>query len=127
MLLAGKITGGAANSGLLNSIDNQNDFAGSADSGQRNSLQGNISATISEVLPNGTYVVRGERWLTLNQGDEFIRITGIVRAEDIGTDNLVDSTRVADARISYGGRGALADSNKAGWFTRFFFNPRFPL
>jgi len=111
---------------LQNSISASRDFDGTGSSSQRNSLSGNITVTVSEVLPNGNLVVRGEKSLTLNQGDEFIRISGIVRPVDIRTDNSVLSTRVADARIIYGGRGALADANQQGWLARFFNSPLWP-
>jgi len=102
------------------------DFDGSAQSKQSNSLKGNISVVVSEVLPNRNLVVRGEKWLTLNQGDEFIRITGIVRPQDIEPDNTVPSYLVADARIGYGGTGPVADSNVLGWLTRFFISAALP-
>lgn len=108
------------------SIDADRDFDGSAKSNQSNSLTGNISVVVSEVLPNGNLVVRGEKWLTLNQGDEFIRITGIVRPQDIEPDNTVPSYLVADARIGYGGTGPVADANVLGWLTRFFISAVFP-
>ena len=83
--------------------------------------------TVHQVLPNGTLVVRGEKNLRLNQGSEFIRLTGLVRVEDINRNNQVSSQNVANANISYAGRGVLNDSNSAGWLTRFFTHPLFPL
>ncbi|MBO0181231.1 flagellar basal body L-ring protein FlgH, partial [Vibrio parahaemolyticus] len=76
--------------------------------------------TVYQVLPNGVLRVRGEKWLKLNQGDEFIRLTGIVSASDISPDNTLSSQRIADARITYAGRGSFADTNTAGWLTQFF-------
>ena len=111
---------------LQTSISAARDFSGEGSSSQKNSLSGNITVTVAEVLPNGNLVVRGEKVLTLNQGDEFIRISGIVRPVDIRTDNSVLSTRVADANIVYGGRGALADSNQQGWLARFFNSSLWP-
>lgn len=102
------------------------DFDGTGESEQSNSLKGNIAVVVSEVLPNGNLVVRGEKWLGLNQGDEFIRISGIVRPEDIQPDNTVSSLLVADARITYGGTGPIADANTLGWLTRFFISAVFP-
>jgi flagellar L-ring protein precursor FlgH len=95
-------------------------FDGAAKSDQSNSLRGSISVTVSDVLPNGVLIIKGEKWLRLNQGDEYIRITGMVRPQDIGTDNTILSSKVADARIAYGGTGAFDDVNKQGWLTRFF-------
>ena len=72
-------------------ITQERDFQGDAESDQSNRLQGSITVTVSEVLPNGLLVVRGEKWMTLTQGQEFIRIKGIVRQEDISPDNTISS------------------------------------
>lgn len=95
-------------------------FAGDGSSSQSNQLSGQITVTVAQRLSNGNLVVRGEKWLTINQGKELIRISGIVRPQDINPDNSVSSSRVADARIAYTGRGSLADANTQGWLTRFF-------
>lgn len=101
-------------------IDSDHSFNGGGSSSQSNQLTGNITVTVAQRLPNGNLLVRGEKLLTINQGQELIRITGIVRPQDIGQDNTVPSTRVADAKISYTGRGSLADANTQGWLSRFF-------
>jgi len=101
-------------------------FSGSGDADQSNSLQGQITVTISDILPNGVLEVRGEKWLTLNRGDEFIRVRGLVRTQDIGPDNTVLSTKLADARISYGGTGEVANASRQGLLTRFFSSPWWP-
>ena len=108
-------------------IDKQKQFKAEADTAQANSLDGTITVTVSQVLPNGNLLVRGEKWLTLNQGNEYIRLTGIVRPEDISTENTISSTRVANARITYSGTGDLDESNKQGWLSRFFNSSWFPL
>jgi flagellar L-ring protein precursor FlgH len=99
---------------------------GDGKAAQSNSLTGSITVTVADVLPNGILSVRGEKWMTLNTGDELVRIAGLIRADDIATDNTVSSTRVADARITYSGTGAFADSSQPGWFDRFFLSPLFP-
>jgi len=111
---------------LNNEISSDNSFAGAADSSQSNRLDGTITVTVADKLPNGNLLVRGEKWITLNQGEEFIQLQGIVRPVDIGPDNSIPSTKVGDARITYSGKGTLADSNKPGWLTRFFNAPWFP-
>jgi flagellar L-ring protein precursor FlgH len=102
------------------------DFNGSAKSSQQNTLRGAIAVTVHQVMPNGTLLVKGEKKLQLNQGDEYIRLTGLVRVRDINRNNQVSSQNVANAQISYAGRGVLNDSNSAGWLTRFFTHPLFP-
>ncbi len=111
---------------LSASIDGSRNFDGNASSSQGNKLQGAITVTVHEVMPNGVLRISGEKWLRLNQGDEFIRLTGIVRVDDISRSNRVSSQRIGDARITYAGRGALADSNAAGWLTQFFNSPWVP-
>lgn len=101
-------------------LASDNSFAGDGSSSQSNALTGEITVTVAQRLSNGALIVRGEKWVTINQGEELIRISGIVRAQDIGNDNIVPSSRVADARIEYVGKGTLADSNTRGWLSRFF-------
>ncbi|WP_217475487.1 flagellar basal body L-ring protein FlgH [Stutzerimonas stutzeri] len=105
----------------------EREFSGSAKSSQQNTLRGSIAVSVHRVLPNGTLQIKGEKALRLNQGDEFIRLTGLVRIDDINRYNQVSSQSVANAKISYAGRGVLNDSNSAGWLTRFFASPLFPL
>lgn len=118
---------GKTKDNLASSVDAQRNFDGGASSQQQNSLRGSITVSVHQVLPNGVLDIRGEKWLTLNQGDEYIRLSGLVRADDIENDNSVSSQRIGNARISYAGRGALSDSNAAGWLTRLFNHPLFPL
>ncbi|WP_020209449.1 flagellar basal body L-ring protein FlgH [Gilvimarinus chinensis] len=101
-------------------INQDRDFAGDAGADQSNSLTGSIAVTVADVLPNGNLIVRGEKWMTLNRGDEFIRISGILRPEDISPQNTVSSTRLANAQISYSGTGELANSQNMGWLSKFF-------
>ena len=77
-------------------------------------------------MPNGVLKVRGEKWLELNQGEEYIRLRGLVRPDDINKNNQVSSQKIADARITYAGKGAIADSNAAGWLVQFFNSPWMP-
>ncbi|RST31543.1 flagellar basal body L-ring protein FlgH [Sphingomonas ginkgonis] len=95
-------------------------FKGEGSAAQSNQLSGQLSVTIAEVYPNGTMLVRGEKLLTLNRGDERVQFSGIVRAADISADNRVVSTRVADARILYTGKGEIARASRQGWLQRFF-------
>lgn len=107
-------------------ISADREFSGGATSTQQNALQGALTVIVQEVLPNGLLRVHGEKSLFLNQGEEFLRVSGFVRAEDIDAENRISSQRVANARIAYSGRGSLADANSAGWLTRFFTSPWMP-
>ncbi|MES2158588.1 MAG: flagellar basal body L-ring protein FlgH [Pseudomonadota bacterium] len=98
----------------------QNQFTGQGGATQSNALSGEITVTIAAVYPNGTMLVKGEKALTLNRGDEFIQISGLVRQADISPDNRIASTRVADARIIYTGKGEIARASKQGWLQNFF-------
>ncbi len=102
-------------------------FDGEADSAQSNKLNGTLTVSVVQVLPNGYLVVQGEKWIGINQGDEYIRLRGIVRPVDIQADNTVQSTQVGNAQIAYGGTGVLADTNHQGWLTRFFSTVVWPL
>jgi len=107
-------------------LESSRKFAGNGDSSQSNQLQGSVSVIVTQVLPNGSLVVSGKKHLQINQGKETVSIEGIVRPADVRPDNTVTSDRVANANISYAGEGAVADSNAAGWMTRFFNSGWFP-
>ena len=116
-----------SNLGIGTSLNNERDFQTRADADQSNSLNGSITVTVTEVLPNGVLRVRGEKWLSLTNGDEYVRVTGLVRPEDIQPDNTVASNRVADARFAYGGTGDFDQANQMGWLARFFNSEWWPL
>lgn len=111
---------------LENSISAGHKFETAGDSKQSNKLEGSITVTVAKVLSNGNLVVQGEKWITINHGEEFIRIRGVVRPMDIGSDNSISSTKVADAQILYSGKGTLARANRPGWVTEFFLSPLMP-
>ena len=106
-------------------LSGEREFKGSADADQSNSLSGNITVTVADVLPNGILFVRGEKWITLTNGDELIRVSGLVRPADISPNNTIISTKLADSRITYSGRGELADAGRMGWLARIFVSPFF--
>lgn len=107
-------------------LGSTNDFSGEGSASQSNALSGSITVTVVEVLPNRNLYVRGEKRIGINQGNEYIRLAGIVRPQDITPDNTVESTRIADPTISYVGEGMVADSNSMGWLSRFFHSVLFP-
>ena len=90
-------------------VNQNSSFKGNSKADQGNSLSGDISVHVLRVLPNGNLMIRGEKWLTLNNGDEYIRLTGVIRAKDINSNNTILSTKIANARIQYAGTGSFAD------------------
>lgn len=107
-------------------IGGKRDFSGNAMSTQQNELSGAITVIVHEVLANGLLYVKGEKSLFLNQGEEFVRVAGLVRAQDIDGENRVSSQRIANAKIAYSGRGSLNEANAPGWLTRFFVSSWMP-
>ncbi len=127
---AGTLLGGTPTykglSVLNNELSAERAFTGSGDSAQSNSLKGEITVMVVDIFPNGNLLVRGEKILGLNQGSEFIRLSGIVRPQDVSANNVVLSGKLANSRIYYGGGGVVAESNTKGWLSRFFDSPVFP-
>jgi flagellar L-ring protein precursor FlgH len=127
--LPGSIFGATGMLGLTNpsvstsgnwSSETDQSYTGKGTADQSNSLNGTLTVMVTRVYENGNMWVEGQKMLTLNQGEEYIRVSGLVRPEDIKPGNLVESGRIAQAQISYTGAGDLADATKQNWFGRFF-------
>lgn len=95
-----------------------NSFDGSGSTSRSETLVSTISATVIEVLPNGTMKIDGRRQLKMNNADQYIRVTGLVRKEDINYDNSILSTKIANAEITYDGVGDLDKHQRSGWLGR---------
>ncbi|WP_126979214.1 flagellar basal body L-ring protein FlgH [Frigidibacter oleivorans] len=104
--------------GDLLASEGDQSFAGRGAAAQSNSLTGRLSVSVTRVLPNGDLEIMGQKRLTLNNGNEYVRLSGIVRPEDIGSDNVVLSERIAHADIRYIGAGDVADTGRTGWLHR---------
>jgi len=111
---------------LDSEIKADRNIQGKGDANQSNSLTGSISVTVVEVFSNGNLRVRGEKRVSLNQGSEYIRVSGIIRMTDITATNQVNSSQLADATIMYTGDGAIADASRMGWGSRLFMHWTFP-
>jgi len=111
---------------LSTDINSASEFSGQADSTQSNRLSGSVAVTVTHKLPNGNLWIQGQKTLTLNQGSEIVKVSGQIRPTDIAPNNTVLSSQIADAQITYGGTGLLADANTAGWLTRVFHSPFWP-
>lgn len=127
MTLPGSGTNPLSLSGIGMGLSQNSKFEGDADADQSNKLQGSITVNVVRVLSNGNLVIRGEKWLMLNNGEEYVRIKGVIRSEDVRSDNSVSSMRVANARIQYGGTGDFANTQRQGWLTAFFSGPYWPI
>jgi flagellar L-ring protein precursor FlgH len=107
-------------------LESSTDFEGEGDAAQGNKLIGEVTVTVVQVLSNGNMAIRGEKRIGINQGNEYVRIAGIVRPEDIDPLNVVLSTKVADATFQYVGEGQVADAAVMGWLSRFFISAFWP-
>ena len=107
-------------------LDSSSEFSGSGDQAQSNELTGSITVMVTEVLPNGYLRVRGEKRIGMNSGNEYIRLSGIVRPSDIDNTNAINSTQVADATLIYQGDGQVASASVMGWLSKFFISSLMP-
>jgi flagellar L-ring protein precursor FlgH len=99
---------------LLNlSFDSK--FAGNGSTSRQENLQATISAKVLEVLGNGNFLIEGRRNVKVNNEDQIIVLTGTVRSRDINSDNSISSSQIADARITYSGKGIISDRQHPGW------------
>ncbi len=105
---------------LSYAASHDNSTSGSTSADQSNSISGSISVEVIDVMANGNLMIRGEKWLTLNTGDEYIRLSGTIRPDDISPENTIASTRISNARIQYSGTGDRQDTQDQGWLARFF-------
>ena len=106
--------------GLNISGNNTSDFSGQGAAAANNAFNGTITVTVIEVYPNGNLLVSGEKQIAINQGNEFIRFSGVVNPSQITTSNTVQSTQVADARMEYKASGYINETQVMGWLQRFF-------
>jgi len=107
-------------------LGSSSEFSGDAENTQNNEFTGSISVMVTQVLSNGYLRVRGEKRIHLSGGNEYIRVAGIVRPEDIDIDNTIDSTKIADATLSYVGDGQTGMASEMGWLAKFFISAVMP-
>ncbi len=111
---------------LENEVSAERDFKGGGESNQAHNFQAVIAVSVVDVLPNRYLVVRGEKLIRLNQSEEYIRFSGIIRPQDIDLNNTVESQKVANVRIDYSGNGILSTANKMGTLAKFFQSEAYP-
>lgn len=112
------LTGGLSKEADAFNMGTAQSFAGAGAAAQSNSLTGYLTVMVTRVFDNGNMEIMGQKKLRLNNGDEYIRLTGLIRPEDVSATNLVASNRIADAEIVYVGAGEIADSGRQGWLSR---------
>ena len=118
-ILTGGLDTDAVGNGAGLTAGTNRTLSGAGNAAQSNSFTGSLAVTVTRVFPNGNMEVAGQKEITLNNGNEYVRVKGIVRPEDISATNIVSSTRLADAQIRYTGSGHLADASKPGWLSLF--------
>jgi flagellar L-ring protein precursor FlgH len=96
----------------------KSDFAGEGQNNRDGELEAYVTARVVQVLPNGNLRILGKQEIQVNNETQYITLSGLIRPEDIDTNNEVQSAYVADARIAYSGRGAIADKQRPGWLMR---------
>jgi len=89
-------------------INSDSDSTGDGQIDRKETISTNVAATIIRILPNGNFLIKGSQEIRVNYELREITVAGIVRPEDIGSDNSVDLDQIAEARVSYGGRGQLS-------------------
>ncbi len=94
------------------------DFKGEGETTRKGSLKAKISAMVAEVLPTGVLRIEGEKIIAVNSEDEVMVISGLVRPEDVNSQNEVDSSKIANMRIDYYGKGTVGDAQHGGWLGR---------
>lgn len=90
-------------------------FKGSGSTSRQENLRATITARVVDVQSNGNLMIEGRRNIKVNEEDQVIVLEGTIRSRDISPDNTVNSIYVADARISYSGRGIISDQQSPGW------------
>lgn len=108
--------------GLNLSAESANAFSGKGEAANNNVFTGNMTVTVIDVLPNGNLLVSGEKQLAIGHEQEFVRVSGVVNPSFVDAFNVVESSKIADARIEYKSSGQLSDGQMMGWLARFFLN-----
>jgi flagellar L-ring protein FlgH len=110
-----KLLPGAVDPAKLVATDSTSKSEGSGSISRRETINMTVAATVVGVLPNGNLAIRGRQEVRVNYELRELVISGIVRPEDIARDNSIPHTQIAEARISYGGRGRLSDAQQDRW------------
>lgn len=119
---SGALLSGSVGAKPILSTSNVSALSATGETKRENYVTATIGARVLQVLPGGMLQVQGAREVRVNDETQYMVVSGIVRAQDVGPDNSVESTQLADSKIEYYGRGVLADKQRPGWFTRLIDN-----
>lgn len=108
--------------GLDLNAKSANAFSGKGEAANNNIFTGNMTVTVIDVMPNGNLLISGEKQLAIGSEQEFVRISGVVNPSFVDAFNVVESSKIADARIEYKSSGQVSDGQVMGWLARFFLN-----
>ena len=108
--------------GMNFNAQSANAFSGKGEAANNNVFSGNMTVTVIDVMPNGNLLVSGEKQLAIGHEQEFVRISGVVNPSFVDASNIIDSSKIADARIEYKSAGQISEGQVMGWLARFFLN-----
>lgn len=98
------------------------DHSATGETKRENYVTATIGARVLQVLPGGVLQVQGAREVRVNDETQYMVVSGLVRSQDVASDNSVESTQLADSKIEYYGKGILADKQRPGWLSRLLDN-----
>lgn len=116
--LGNRVSTGTADPASLINATTQNDFKGEGKTNRKGSLRGKISAMVAEVLPSGVLRIEGEKIVSVNNEQQIMVISGLVRPRDVSAENEVDSSKIAQLRVDYYGKGTVGEAQSGGWLGR---------
>ncbi|MBU8910846.1 MAG: flagellar basal body L-ring protein FlgH [Desulfobacterales bacterium] len=118
LLTDGDIVTAGLNPSIQIGGSSKNSLTGKGATSRDGNLEAKITARVVRILPNGNLFIEGRRRLAINAEDQYIVVSGIIRPDDITSDNIISSQYIADAKIVYTGKGVIDDKMRPGWLTR---------
>ncbi len=115
-----KLPEGIAQGGVVGSFGNEHETEGDGEIDRSEEIKFSLAAMVTQILPNGSLVIMGRQEMRVNSELRELLVTGIVRPEDIESDNTVEHTKIAEMRIAYGGRGTLSELQRPRWGTQIW-------
>lgn len=101
-------------------LGGSNDFTGGGQISNSQSIVAQAAVTVIDLLPNGNLVIEGSRLVSFSGEKQYAVLRGVVRPQDIANGNSILSSNIADARVEFISQGAISESQKRGWWTRFY-------